>query len=219
MLDVLFENVHLIAVAKPSGMVVHRGWADDAITAADVVRDEIVKAPVHAVHRLDRGTSGVLLFAKNSDSARTMQELMTQPTFEKRYLALVRGPMLDPCLLDHAITQREQEGRIDAVTEFIPLAHSDRWSLVEARPHTGRVHQIRKHLKHLSHPIVGDVRYGKGDVNRFFREHYNLNRLALHCSIIQFEHPDFGPTSIHAPMPIDLRETMEKLFGTVADQL
>lgn len=219
MLDVLFENDHLIAVAKPSGMVVHRGWADDAITAADVVRDEIAHAPVHAIHRLDRGTSGVLLFARNADAARIMQDLMTQPTFVKRYLALVRGPMREACFLDHPITQREKEGRIDAVTEFTPLAHADRWSLVEARPRTGRLHQIRKHLKHLSHPIVGDVRYGKGDVNRLFRDQYDLNRLALHCSSIEFVHPDFGNISIHAPVPADLAKTLEKLFPVAFDHI
>src|SRR5262249_24959795 len=82
----------------------------------------------------------------------------------------------------------------------------DRWSLVEARPETGRLHQVRRHLKHLSHPVVGDVNYGKGDVNRLFRERYGLRRLALHALALAFEHPFTGAAvAISAPLPGDLR--------------
>lgn len=180
-LTVLYRDDCMIAVNKPSGMIVHRGWDNDPVTACDIVRDDLIHAPVFAAHRLDRSTSGVLLFALNAETARSLQKQMEVGGFQKRYLALVRGPMKEGCVLDHPIPKEKYHVRVPAVTEFIPLSHKDRWSLVEARPRTGRLHQIRRHLKHLSHPIVGDVRYGKGDVNRFFRENYSLNRLALHA--------------------------------------
>jgi tRNA pseudouridine65 synthase len=97
--------------------------------------------------------------------------------------------------------------------------HSGRWSLVEALPRTGRLHQIRRHLKHLSHPIVGDVRYGKGDVNRLFREQYGLRRLALHLTELTLPHPFAGVLRINDPLPDDLTETLEALGITVSSAL
>jgi len=153
----------------------------------------------------------VLLFALNADTARNLQKQMEEGGFQKRYLALVRGPMKEGCVLDHPIPKEKYHVRVPAVTEFIPLSHKDRWSLVEARPRTGRLHQIRRHLKHLSHPIVGDVRYGKGDVNRFFRETYSLNRLALHALELTLKNAQGEQISIHAPLTSDLTEPLEKL--------
>src|ERR1700758_4956696 len=91
--SVLYHDEHLVALNKPSGLIVHRGLANDSITLADIVRDELIAAPVHAIHRLDRGTSGVILFALSSETARYMQEQLTSPETSKRYIALVRGPM------------------------------------------------------------------------------------------------------------------------------
>lgn len=193
-------------------MIVHRGWDNDRTTVADIVRERIVGAPVHAVHRLDRGTSGVLLFALDATSARFLQNELHSERTCKRYFALVRGPMREACVVDHPVRRdRYSDRRIDAVTEFIPIAHSGRWSLVEARPRTGRTHQIRHHLKHLSHPIVGDVKYGKGDVNRLFREQFNLHRLALHCLEIEITHPDGHRIVLQAPLTDDLRRVLQLL--------
>jgi len=100
---------------------------------------------------------------------------------------------------------------VPAVTEFKPLAHRQRWSLVEAIPRTGRLHQIRRHLRHLSHPVVGDVLYGKGDVNRFFREEYGLRRLALHAAELRFTSMESESITIRADMPSDLASPLEKL--------
>lgn len=186
-LKILFRDDNLIAVDKPAGMIVHRGWDKDPITVADIVRDEIVGAQVFAVHRLDRATSGVLLFALNADSARGMQLLFQSGAVQKKYIALVRGPMKEEIFLDHPIKQRDREGRVEAQTRFVPIEHFDRWSLIECFPLTGRQHQIRRHLKHLSHPIVGDVRFGKGDVNRYFRDTYSFTRMALHAASLSFE--------------------------------
>lgn len=201
----------MIAVNKPSGMIVHRGWDKDPVTVADILRDDIVKAKVFAAHRLDRGTSGVLIFALNADAARKLQQQLEAGKVKKRYIALVRGPMKEGCLLDYPIRIDKEHERIPAVTEFIPLAHKDRWSLVEARPHTGRLHQIRKHLKHLHHPIVGDVLYGKGDVNRFFRETFNLHRMALHALALTIKNANDESITVEAPLPKDLTEPFKKL--------
>lgn len=207
----LYRSDSLVAVAKPAGMLVHRGWAQDDVTVADLVRDDVVGAPVHAIHRLDRGTSGVLLFALDPETARNLQEMLPDPSrFHKEYIALVRGPMKEPCTLDYAIPKKPGGPRVDALTEFTPLLHKDRWTLVEARPRTGRLHQIRRHLKHLSHPIIGDVLYGKGAINRFFRETYGLTRMALHAKKVVLTLPE-GRVEIEAQLPEDLREPLERL--------
>lgn len=203
----------MIAISKPSGMVVHRGWATDRTTVYDIVRDQIVGAPVYAVHRLDRGTSGVLVFALDAEAADFIQEKMREGAVRKRYLALVRGPMRDRWFINHPIKQPPSDVKIEAQTEFIPIAHAGRWSLIEARPITGRSHQIRLHLKHISHHLVGDVRHGKGDVNRHFRDRYNFSRLALHAAAIAFPHPDNANTelTIYAELPEDFASLLAQL--------
>lgn len=208
---VIYRDERFLAVNKPAGMLVHRGQDNDDVTVADIVRDELVGAPVHAGHRLDRPTSGVLLFALDKDAARCLQEQFEGGRVVKQYLALVRGPMTAACELDHPVPRIKDGPRVPAVTVFKPLAHSGRWSLVEARPRTGRWHQIRLHLKHLSHPVVGDVRYGKGEVNRFFRQHYGLSRLALHALSLELLHPDGTPLRLTAPLPPDLSGPLERL--------
>ncbi len=197
----------------------HRGQSNDLVSVADIVRDQLVRAPVFAVHRLDRGTSGVLLFALDADAARFYQKEIEAGKFRKKYLALVRAPMRESYLLDHAVPKGpKDETRVAAITEFIPLHHSGRWSLVEARPLTGRYHQIRRHLKHLSHPIVGDVRYGKGDVNRLFREEHNLHRLALHASELAINTVDGQAILVKSSVPRDLASSLMSV-GFGADEI
>ena len=210
-LNVLHRDDRLIVVNKPSGMLVHRGWGDDPITAADIVRDEITHARVFGVHRLDRGTSGILMFALDSDMARHVQEELQNGKVEKRYVALARGPMPEPCLLDHPILMKETGRQVAAVTEFEPLMHCGRWVLVDARPITGRLHQIRRHLKHLNHPIVGDVRWGKGEINRMFRQEHGLHRLALHCYSLKLNHPELGWLTFASPVPPDMMLPLKSL--------
>jgi len=113
---------------------------------------------------------------------------------------------------------RESGGaRVPAVTEFRRLATFERYALVEARPRTGRFHQIRRHFKHLSHPLIGDVRYGKGEHNRLFRERFGLHRLALHALELAFEHPGTGePLRIVAPVPEDLAGPLGKMGMAVS---
>ncbi|MDP9120657.1 MAG: pseudouridine synthase, partial [Acidobacteriota bacterium] len=108
-------------------------------------------------------------------------------------------------VIDHPIPRRPDGPRVAAVTEFRRLATFERYSLVEALPRTGRLHQIRRHFKHLSHPLIGDVRYGKGEHNRLFRSRFGLHRLALHALELAFEHPvERVPLRLVAPLPEDL---------------
>ncbi len=203
-LPFLYQDGCLLAVDKPAGLAVHRGAARDRTFALQLVRDRIGRH-VHAVHRLDRATSGVLLFALDPETAGRMQERFAAGQIEKRYLALVRGIPPESGVIDHPIPRDEGGPRVPAVTEFRRLTIFERYALVEARPRTGRRHQIRRHLKHLNHPLIGDVRYGKGEHNRLFRERFGLHRLALHALELAFEHPRTGePVRIVASVPEDL---------------
>lgn len=204
--EILFHDRDLLAVAKPSGLAVHRGWARDRVTALSLARDA-VRRTVFPAHRLDRATSGVLLFALDRSLVPKLQAAFAAGEVDKVYWALVRGRPAARGVVDHAIANRPDGPRVAAQTAFRRLAISPvaRCSLVEARPRTGRRHQIRRHLKHLSHPVVGDVRYGKGDVNRHYRATVGLHRLALHAASLTLEHPRNGRTiQLVAPLPADL---------------
>jgi tRNA pseudouridine65 synthase len=210
-MPLLYRDDRLAAFAKPSGLLVHRGWGDDAVVALDLAR-EASGVRVHPVHRLDRATSGVLLFALDPASAAAMGRLFEAGSVRKAYLALVRGVPPEAGVIDNPVPRTEGGLRVPAVTAFRRRHVVERWSLVEARPQTGRLHQIRRHLKHLGHPIVGDVNYGKGDVNRLFRERYGLRRLALHAATLSFDHPFTGAAiRITASLPADLRGPLSLL--------
>jgi len=154
---------------------------------------------VYPVHRLDRGASGAVLFALDKEAARAFSEAWGEA--DKRYLAITRGHPPEHVVIDHAIPKAPGEARIAAVTEIWRRETFGRYALVEARPHTGRLHQIRRHLKHIACPLIGDVRYGKGEHNRWFREHYALSRLALHAAALRFVHPVTGLlVTVRAPL-------------------
>jgi tRNA pseudouridine65 synthase len=215
-LPLLYSDERLIAVAKPSGLAVHRGSSRERIVALTLVRD-LLGRHVHPVHRLDQATSGVLLFALDPEAARRLQEQLAAGAVHKRYLALVRGIAPAEGVIDHPIPRDEDGPRVPAVTEYRRLGTFERYSLVEAVPRTGRRHQIRRHLKHISHPLIGDVRYGKGEHNRLFRERFGLCRLALHALEIAFAHPDDGrPLRIAAPVPDDLAGPLRAMGLEVA---
>ena len=212
-ISVLYKDDRLIFVDKPSGIAVHRGWAKDRLTLADIVRDDLVGKQVFALSRLDRATSGIVGFALDSEMARLFQQLIFEKSLKKEYLALVRGPLKERILLSHPIPRSSGGERVPAETEFIPLKRSGRWTLVKAIPLTGRLHQIRRHLKHLSLPVVGDTRYGKGEINRYFREEYKLHRLALHASSLGFSHPDNDLSiNLESPLPLDLERVFSRIF-------
>ena len=211
LLEILYQDEHLVAINKPSNLLVHRSWIDKEETrfAMMMVRDQIGQY-VYPIHRLDKPTSGVLVFALSKEMARLMSELIVQRGFKKEYLAVVRGYADERGEIDYALKEvldkmTDKKARIDkepqvAVTFYETLAQVElpfavgryattRYSLVRLKPTTGRKHQLRRHMKHILHPIVGDTKYGRNEHNVFFREHFDSHRLLLHASKLSFEHP------------------------------
>lgn len=212
-IDLLYVDADVVVANKPSGLLVHRGWDNDRDVALFRVRDALGQR-VHPVHRLDRGTSGALVFARTSHAASVLAQAFERNWVKKRYLALVRGTPPASGTIDHAIPRSEGGERVPAVTRYRLLARSsiDRCSLVLAEPQTGRLHQVRRHLKHLGHPLVGDVNYGSGEINRHHRARYALHRLALHALSVSFPHPVRAePISVSAPLPDDLAGPLAEL--------
>lgn len=200
---ILHRDARCVAVNKPSGLSTHRGWDDSDDALLQRVRDE-VDAYVYPIHRLDRGASGIVLFALDKEAARAFTDAWMGGEADKRYLAITRGHPEDYVLLDHPVPKAPGEARVEARTEFWRKETFGRYALVEARPHTGRLHQIRRHLKHLSCPLIGDVRYGKGEHNRLFRTEHDLHRLALHATRLTVPHPDGTTLVIDCPLADDL---------------
>jgi tRNA pseudouridine65 synthase len=166
------------------------------------------------VHRLDRATSGVLLFALSAEIASRVCESFAAGKTEKTYLALVRGVPPDEILIDHPLPPGEdtRAPRVAARTMIFRREVFGRYSLVEARPLTGRLHQVRRHLKHISCPLIGDVNYGKGEHNRLFRERHGLDRLFLHATRLRLPHPvQGGQLDIASPLPLELEAVLQAL--------
>ncbi len=210
-IEILYRDEHLVAVNKPSGLAVHRGWANDDAYAMTEVRD-LLGHWVYPVHRLDRGASGVLLFGLSPEAARVLCGRFERQEMQKRYNALVRGSPPSELLIDHPLRPDHSDERQPAVTELRLLAQYGRYAWVEARPRTGRLHQIRRHLKHVACPLIGDVRYGKGEHNRLFRERYDFHRLALHAAALTTTKVDSSePLHIEAPLPPALTALLEAL--------
>jgi tRNA pseudouridine65 synthase len=212
-LDVLYCDSSILVVNKPSGLLVHRGWGRESVVLVDLVREFTGSDRVHPVQRLDRGASGAIVFALDPDTARMLQGL---DDFEKKYLALVRGHPPEEGIIDHPISRRPHGPRVFAKTTFRRLASQScqprEMSLVEVVPHTGRLHQIRRHMKHIDHPLIGDSNYGRTELNREMAARYGLTRLALHCQAISLKLPEKSETQrIDAPLPADLSDPLKKI--------
>ena len=220
MLTILYRDDALVAIDKPPGLLVHRTGLDAGETrfALQLLRDQLDR-PVWPVHRLDKGTSGVLLFALDAQTARAMgQTFESGEGLKKTYHAVVRGWPADDGVIDHPLRRisddrrDEREGEQAAVTHYRTLAHYDlplpqgpfpttRCALVELSPLTGRRHQLRRHMKHLAHPIIGDTTHGKGPLNRDLAAKLGVQRLWLHASQLELRHPVSGETlCIAAPL-------------------
>lgn len=200
MLEVLFQDEHLIAINKPHGLLVHRSKiANDAdVFAIQLLRDQIGQ-PVYPVHRLDRKTAGVLLFALSAEVNSMMQQQFMNRDVSKKYWAFVRGFMNEEGVIDYPL-KKENGTEQEAVTYFKSLKQGElpfpsgkfetsRYSLVELSPVTGRMHQIRRHLAHVFHPIIGDRPHGCNKQNKLFLERLEMNTMLLHATELTFKHP------------------------------
>ena len=217
-LPILYRDEHLVAVHKPSGLLVHRTTLDrhEKRFAVQILRDQIGRH-VYPAHRLDRGTSGVLVFALDAAVARAIGTQFENQLIDKTYLAVVRGHPASSGCIDHPLTRRHDDYEFrqpEATTEAqqartryrrlavaeLPYAvdgyATSRYALLELSPETGRRHQLRRHLKHIAHPIIGDATYGKGRHNRFFQQHFGSLRLLLACTKMRLEHPITGQTLV-----------------------
>ena len=214
---ILHRDSRCVAVNKPSGLSTHRGWDDSDDALLQRVRDEI-EMYVYPIHRIDRGASGIVLFATDKEAARAFTDAWMGGEADKRYLAITRGHPPEYTVLDHPIPRAPGEDRVAAMTEFWRHETFGRYALVEARPHTGRLHQIRRHLKHLACPLIGDVRYGKGEHNRIFRTEHGLHRLALHATKLTVPHPEGGLLVVNCPLADDLQAALASCRAAYASE-
>ena len=223
-LTILYRDAALVAVNKPPGLLVHRSAIDrhEARFALQLLRD-VLGQRVWPVHRLDKGTSGALLFALSRDAASALGGAFEAGAVEKRYVALVRGWPSAEGVIEYPLTRRTDDAdphgaapdahvvqpattrfcRLGIVELEAPVERypTSRYALVALAPRTGRAHQIRRHLKHIAHPVIGDATYGKGRHNRFVAERVGTRRLWLHAVSLAFTHPVTGERLvIEAPL-------------------
>lgn len=211
---ILFSDDHFVAINKPPGLLMHRTRiSEDTVFVVQLLRDQLGQR-VYPVHRLDRATSGVLIFGKTPEAAGRLGEQVMDKSVDKKYLVVVRGWTPENGTIDYALDDPDSgRGRLPAVTHFTLLGTSEieapiglryktaRFSLVEARLETGRRHQIRKHFAHLNYPVIGDKRHGDVKQNTYFREVFDMKRMLLHASELAFQHPFSGETIvIQAPV-------------------
>jgi tRNA pseudouridine65 synthase len=235
LLEILYQDEYLVAINKPSGLLVHKSMIDkdEIYFAMKMLRDQIGQY-VYPIHRLDKPTSGVLLFALDSETARLMSEQFAAHTIQKTYIAIVRGYVDAHGVIDHALKEKhdkmtdkkadKEKPAQEAITEYFSLAQVEldypvgryektRYSLVKLLPKTGRKHQLRRHMKHISHHILGDTKYGRGEHNIFIREHFGCNRLLLHAQKLEIIHP-YTQNTLLLNAPFDSKlEQMVDLFG------
>ena len=215
MIEILYQDDALIAVNKPANLAVHRstfvGPADAFLI--DLLREQ-VGGNVYLAHRLDRATSGVLLVARSKEVAAALGEQFMQRTVHKQYLVVVRGwPEPAEGVIDYPLPgSRETGPRREARTRYrrlatieLPIAlgryPQQRYALLLAEPESGRFRQIRKHLAHIHHPVIGDCQHGRGDHNRLYKQHFDCHRMLLHAWKLDFRHPVSGlPMTLQAPL-------------------
>lgn len=224
MLEILYRDDCLVAINKPPGLLVHRSDIDRHETrfAVQLLRDQIGMR-VFPLHRLDKPTSGVLLFALDARTASDVGGQFDRNEIGKRYLAIVRGWPPEEGSIDHPLSRQfDDYGRkfdpakapepLPATTEYRRLASvelqepidrypTSRYALMALQPRTGRQHQLRRHMKHIAHPIIGDANWGKGVHNRFFQQRFGCRRLLLACTGLELRHPQDGRVlSLVAPL-------------------
>ncbi|MBP6563252.1 MAG: tRNA pseudouridine(65) synthase TruC [Neisseriaceae bacterium] len=234
MIDIIYQDEHLVAVNKPAGWLVHRSWLDkhETVFVMQTVRDQI-NQHVFTVHRLDRPTSGVLLMALSREVAQALSKQFEAHEVEKTYWAWVRGHVTAAQHIDYPLLQQldkiaderaTQAPKLEeAVTDCWPLALAEapiavgryptaRYTLMALTPKTGRKHQLRRHLKHIFHPIIGDTTHGDLHQNRGFSAHTGVSRMLLHARELRLSHPVTG-------VPLRLQASVDDAWRRVHDVL
>lgn len=224
MLPILFQDDHLVVINKPAGILMHRSpISRDEVFVLQRLRNQL-RQRVYPVHRLDRPTSGALLFGLNPGVTGSLARQFEQGTVQKTYLAVVRGHTDPSGIIDYPLLSEDNGALQPAITRYkrlgtveldIPVGRYPRarYSLVEVSPDTGRRHQIRRHFKHIFHPLVGDTTYGEGRHNRLYREHFGIDRMLLHASRLSLRHPlSGGLLALDAPVPEPFAGLLER-FG------
>jgi tRNA pseudouridine65 synthase len=231
-LQIIYADPWIVAINKPSGLFVHRTRLDFEATAFAVqrLRDQLGR-PVYPAHRLDRATSGVLLFALDRDVLPALAMSFEAGTVIKHYVAVVRGWPPDYLHIDYPLkrfTAADGDGAPTGSTQpaetmvyrlgtaELPIRvdryPTTRYALLGLTPRTGRRHQLRRHLRHANHPIIGDTTYGQGRHNRLFREQFQCHRMLLHATHLQLKHPLSGQSlHISAALPEDFSRVIDRL--------
>ncbi len=222
-LEILYQDESIVAINKPHGLLVHRSAIarDASAFALQLLRDQLGKT-VYPAHRLDRKTGGILLFSLNKETDQYLQKSFQERKIDKKYLAVLRGFAPAEGLIDYPL--KRDDGTVqEAQTSFRLLAQGElavpfgkfptaRYSLVEANPITGRMHQLRRHFAHIFHPIIGDRPHGCNKQNKFWKEGYQMDTMLLHASELTFKHPLSGEdVHIKAPLQPDFIRVLEIL--------
>ena len=234
-LEIIYKDEYLVAINKPSGLLVHKSMIDrhEIYFAMKMLRDQIGQW-VYPIHRLDKPTSGVLLFALDSHTAKLMSEQFKNHTMQKTYIAVARGYVEHQGFIDHPLKEKldkisdknaskykeAQEAQtayecLDTIELNASVGRYDtvRYSLVKLLPQTGRKHQLRRHMKHINHHLLGDTKYGRGEHNKFVRETYNIHRLLLHALSLEVVHPYTDETLFLEAAYDETFEMVFKEFG------
>ncbi len=216
-IPVIHRDDHLVAIAKPPGLLVHRSEVagNEEENLVDRLSEQLGQR-VWTVHRLDRATSGIMVFALSAEAAGKLGRSFEDREVSKRYLAIVRGWPAEDGEIDHPVKDRDRPGRPGkaGLTRFRTLATielpveietypTSRLALIELEPLTGRRHQLRRHMKHISHPIIGDTSFGRGAWNRWFRSELGIDRLLLHAVSLRFPHPQYRESVSFTVPPAD----------------
>jgi tRNA pseudouridine65 synthase len=219
---VLYEDNSLIAIDKPSGILVHRTRiSEDKTSVLQQLRDQVGRR-LFPVHRLDRGTSGVLLLAKTAAAAASLGAQFRTQAVNKTYQAIIRGYVEAEAEIDYALTNESGTTLNPAITRYRRLKQAEyshpvgryptaRYAWVEIVPQTGRFHQIRRHFSHIRHPVIGDKKHGDLHHNRFFREAWGIDRLLLHATALRFQTPEGTLIEITSPPNGGFKEALTRL--------
>lgn len=200
-MDIIYEDAYCFAVNKPNNLIVHHSYYARNIEETSLVElvRQTVSPSASPIHRLDRKTSGVILFAKEKEFVAPFQSSIEQEDTQKQYLALVRGHIIEPGIIDSPV-KNENGNYKEALTHYQPIQQftlnipvepysTARYTYIHYFPKTGRTHQLRIHSNKISHPIIGDHKYGNRHHNRLFEEQFNLPNLFLHAEQLKFIHP------------------------------